>query len=172
MSFKGSQKYKTNTWNRDHIGDYTTKVTSLKMLDTERARVCWTWSGKLGPLPVSATVASTLKLNTLTGKILEHEDDVQLTCNPAAAALYSTRKGLWGTRQRASRLGDRVRSACSLSCLRTVCNSLHVLCNSNARFEVRGPASPCSVCLAVPTLAVCAGGLTGERDRRRHIRGR
>ena len=109
LGIKGSEGYRTNKWNVSNIGEYSTKVTSLEMQSTDTARVCWGWSGKFGPLPASARVVSTIKLNSLTGKVIEQTDEVQLTGNVAASALYSLRKGLWGARHRARHIGGKVR---------------------------------------------------------------
>lgn len=91
------------------MAEYNTKVTSLKMSDNQTAIICWRWTGKLGPLPLSATVTTLLTLNVLTGKVLKQEDDVQLTCTPPAQLLYTLLKGVWCKQQDAKNLGDQVR---------------------------------------------------------------
>ena len=107
-SFTGRERYRRHTWNQDAMQQYTTKVTSMQMLDNQSAQLQWAWKGQLANAALSADVTSTLTLNQLTGKILEHTDDISLHGNTAAQALYRLRKSLWATRQRFSALTGRV----------------------------------------------------------------
>jgi hypothetical protein len=114
--FKGALGYKANTWNQDTMADYTTKINAMEMLDNETARVAWEWRGQLGPFDAAADVVSALKLNVLTGKIVEHTDEVAMRANPVARVLYSAQKGLWGKRQGAKAFGNKARaSACAVA---------------------------------------------------------
>lgn len=114
-TFKGRECYSWNTWNRDHISDYTATVTSMEVSRNSQAEVKWAWSGKFGPVPVAGSVLSTLTLNLLTGKVLEHTDDVRVLANPLAQLAYGVQKGLWARKQGAHQMGDKVRGATTLS---------------------------------------------------------
>ena len=108
FSFKGRERYRSNTWNQDALADYTTKVTSMQMRDSQTAQIQWAWRGQLAMFALSADVTSTLSLNQLTGKVLDHEDDVRLQGNIAGQLLYRLRKRVWAARQGASAVSSRV----------------------------------------------------------------
>ena len=115
-TFRGRECYHWNTWNRDNMSDYTATVTSMALSRSSEAEVRWAWSGKFGPVPIAGSVVSTLSLNLLTGKVLEHTDDVKVLANPLAQLAYGVRKGLWARRQGARQMGDKARApaACCL----------------------------------------------------------
>ena len=80
----------------------------------------WTWQGKLGPFQLSADVTSSIQLNVLTGRIVQHIDEVSLQGNPVAQLLYRVQKGAWGTRQGAKSIGSKVRATrlqCNAGCM-------------------------------------------------------
>jgi hypothetical protein len=109
-AFTGRERYLRHTWNQDTMAEYNTKVTSLRMSDNQIATICWQWTGKFGPLPLSADVTTLLNLNVLTGKVLKQEDIVQLTCTPPAQLIYFILKGIWSRQQDAANIGAQVRS--------------------------------------------------------------
>jgi len=119
-TFKGRACYSWNTWNRDRVADYAATVNSMKLTANSQAEVQWTWSGKLGPIPIAGSVLSTLSLNQLTGKILEHTDDVRLLANPLAQAGYSLQKGLWARKQAAQQMGAKARASSHRQARRTL----------------------------------------------------
>jgi hypothetical protein len=109
VKLSGRQYYRENTWNQDHMQEYRTEITAMDMIDNERAEIRWTFSGKLGPIPVSGKVTSSLKLNVLTGRIEEQTDEVELTGNPLGQLQYRLMKWTWAQKLHARQVGEKVR---------------------------------------------------------------
>lgn len=107
-SFKGWDRYKRHTFIADNFGDPQVKIQRLRMEDRGTAVIDWRLQGRiLGVLNVDAKIASTFRMNLLTGRVEQHRDkwDLSGTSPPARAALLALRAG-WAARQKAKDLSE------------------------------------------------------------------
>jgi len=99
-SFKGREKYKRATWIKTALEKPTVAVQEMKMLTTSVLNIKWTLRGKPKLPPASAlggevvlSVNSVFTLNQISGQVVEHEDEWDLSASDPLAQAY-----FWTTR--------------------------------------------------------------------------
>jgi hypothetical protein len=108
LSYTGRKRYRTNTWNQDHLERYHAQVLSMRMTGDEVAEVRWAFSGLLDNVPVAAAVTSILRIQPLTGRIEAHTDVYDLRGGFAGNLMYSFRKQCWAQQQRIKQFRAKV----------------------------------------------------------------
>lgn len=118
-SFRGSDKYSRPFWPRDSVTDPRVRVTAMRMVDPGTAEVKWQLCGKVGVFPVDIPMTTTVQLNLVTGRVLQHNEgwDLSALSPPAAAAAVASRMA-WSARQASQDAGEGLNKAAeSLSSL-------------------------------------------------------
>ncbi|CAM6040991.1 unnamed protein product [Sphagnum compactum] len=94
-SFTGREKYRRANWIRTALDNPTVAVREMTMLSTSMLNIKWTLRGKPRLPPASVIggdvillVDSTFTLNQISGQVIEHEDEWDLSASDLLAQAY------------------------------------------------------------------------------------